>query len=56
MDYVKVTKFGYEIWKGKRHVGTGIGLSILQFVNFKYPETREEKRMAKHGIYKLKSK
>lgn len=53
MDYVKVTKWGYEIWKDKRQVGAGVGLSILQFVNFKRPETKTEKQLAKHGIYKL---
>jgi hypothetical protein len=53
MDYVKVTKWGYEIWKSKRQVGAGVGLSILQFVKFKQPVTKDEKKLAKKGIYKL---
>ena len=56
MDYVKVTKWGYEVWKGRKQVGAGVGLSILQLVNFKRPETKAEKQLAKRGIYKLVSK
>lgn len=55
MNYVKVTKWGYEIWKGRKQVGAGVGLSILQFVKFKRPSNRTEKNLAKRGIYKLVS-
>lgn len=56
MDYVKVTNWGYEIWRGKKQVGAGVGLSILQFVNFKRPTTKVERELAKRGIYKLTPK
>jgi len=53
MDYVKVTNWGYEIWKGRKQIGAGVGISILHFINFKMPKTKIEKRLAKKGIYKL---
>lgn len=55
-DYVKVTKFGYEVYHNRKQIGAGVGVSILSFLNIKYPSNKMEKGMARRGIYLLKDK
>ena len=49
--YIKVTKWGYEVWENKKQVAAGVGMPATNFRKLAVPQIKAQKKAAKRGIY-----
>ena len=51
--FIKITKWGYEVWENKKQVAAGVGMPATNFRKLPVPQGKIQKKAAKHGIYQL---